>query len=420
MLVQDQTVIQTQQLNLRQLNSLALLAASSADLVEQLETVAWNHPLLTVRRPQPAQSGTYEEWMQPAQTLRETLEQYLTRQLNELSLSKVQVAVVQALIARLDQHGYLAASSDALAASLGVDASCVARAVKILQSLDPPGIGARSAQENLLIQIKRNPQAPKEAAPLITEHADELANHHYRRILAQMQMTPERFEQVMMFLRQLSPRPDSRFFTATATQYVVPEVAVDFVAGEPQVTLIKQNQPVLIFDCSDLHGQGELTGNAEVKKYLTTELAEYKALNRALRERGSTVLTIAQIIVTKQVAFIRDGAALAPLTIVEIANQLALNSSTVSRAISGKYLRVNQQVIALRSLLSHDIGNHQSQAGALQLMATIVAQEDVRQPLTDDAISQQLAAQGFHISRRTVAKYRHQLGILGSTKRRLS
>ncbi|MBK9018513.1 MAG: RNA polymerase factor sigma-54 [Sulfuritalea sp.] len=359
------------------------------------------------------------------QTASTSLREHLGPQVAMTQLPDRERALVGFLIEALDDDGYLTQSLEELV-DLLVNEDDELRetlleelgiALRHLQNLDPPGIGARNAQECLTLQLKCLPDsAPRKLALAIVDgHLDLLAARDFARIRKLLGCDDDELRTAQTLIRSLNPRPGAQYAT-TDTRYVVPDVAVRKVNDKWVVSLNRDAMPRLRInrlyaDILQRHrgGNGSSAG-------LASQLQEAKWLIKNVQQRFDTILRVSQAIVDRQRAFFDHGeVAMRPLTLREIAETVSLHESTISRVTTQKYLASPRGIFELKyffgSHVATDTGGAASSTAIRALIKQLVGAEDGKKPLSDARLAEILGEQGIVVARRTVAKYRELLGI---------
>lgn len=352
-----------------------------------------------------------------------TLHQYLHDQLRLLPLSPPVQRVARFLVDSLDENGYLTLDLEEAGRACGQPVAVVREAVRVVQGLDPPGVGARSLEECLLIQWEvvgdGNPLVPV----LIREHLADVAAGRFQRIARALGTTPAQVRAAVVALRALDPKPGRRFAGRDPVPYIYPDVTVQR-AGPEWVVLVNEPpraRPIVSPAYRGLLAAG--TGlDPETRSFLERKLRSALWLLKCLEQRRVTLRRVVEGIVEWQQGFFEKGPRfLRPLTLRQLAETLGTHESTVSRAIAGKYMQTPRGLFPIKYFFARGV---ESDTGGLSaecirsLIADLVAAEDPGKPLSDQEIADALARQGIHISRRTVAKYRVEAGIPSSAHRR--
>ncbi|TXF12870.1 RNA polymerase factor sigma-54 [Pelomicrobium methylotrophicum] len=356
-----------------------------------------------------------------------TLRDHLNWQLTLTQLSERDRKLTQLLIDALDDDGYLTQDLDELLAllppELGVERDELVIALKHLQNLDPPGVGARNLKECLLLQLKALPEDTpyvKQALAVVENHLEALAARDYNKLKRALGCDEQCLKQVQMLITRLNPRPGSDFAQVEA-RYVVPDVIVKKVKGAWVASLNPEAMPRLRINrmYADI-----LSRNRDAShQQLTAQLQEAKWLIKNVQQRFDTILRVAQAIVDRQRHFFEHGeVAMRPLVLREIAETLGLHESTVSRVTSQKYMLTPRGTFELKyffgSHVQTEAGGACSATAIRALIKQLVSAEDSRRPLSDSQISEILGQQGIMVARRTVAKYRESLQILPANLRK--
>ena len=345
-----------------------------------------------------------------------SLRDHLGTQLAMMPLSERDRSLVRLLIEALDDDGYLAQSLeelvDMLPLELEVDLDELQIALKHLQNFDPPGIGARSASECLALQLANLPasKARDLALKLVRNHLDQLAARDYVRLRKAVACSEDELREAQALIRSLNPRPGAQYSPAE-TRYVIPDVVVRKVRGQWTASLNAEAMPRLRINrlyANILQGQ---RGSG-----LASQLQEAKWLIKNVQQRFETIQRVSQAIVDRQRQFFEHGeVAMRPLTLREIADQLGLHESTISRVTTQKYMASPRGVYELKyffgSHVATEAGGAASSTAIRALIKQLVGAEDGKKPLSDAQLADILGQQGIVVARRTVAKYREALNI---------
>lgn len=375
-----------------------------------------------VQERDPEASERHERLVQSL-TRSESLAEHLLAQLSYLSLSAEDRAIATILIGSLNGDGYLNVTLGELAETTGYSIADIERVLQTLQELDPPGVGARDLRECLLLQLRRSGRADSVEAAIVRDHLDDLAARKYGEIARRLGISVAEVHRAAEAIAALEPKP-GRPFGAEPPGYVTPEVV--FVPTEDGYTaqLRRDRQPRLRLrrDYRQMLENPETP--EETRRYLREKLRSGDALIRSIEERQQTLLAIANEIARRQHGFFEQGpAGLVPMTMAEIGAALGLHEATVSRAVNGKYAETPHGVVELRRFFTSGFasldGGAVSNETVKEAIARMIAEEDARAPLSDLDIARKLAEQGIRIARRTVAKYREELGLPASHQRRV-
>ena len=351
----------------------------------------------------------------------ESLYEYLRRQLDMDRMSAPLSLAVDCVLSGLNDNGYLDESTEELMLRSGQTKEDVLRAERLVRALEPAGVGARSLSECLEIQLERNGETGL-ALTLVRNHLEDIAQAHYHRISKVTGASREEIQQACKQIRELDPRPGSWFAAREAPGYIVPDLLVTEENGELIITSGDDFLPTLRIS-SYYQKLMKETDEREVQDYLTDKVRQAGWIIKSIEQRRSTLLSCAQVIVARQEQFFRHGAGnLQPLTLSDVAAEVEVHESTVSRAIKDKYIQCVQGVYPMSHFfsraLSSDSGESVSAEKVKTIIRTLIAEENKSKPLSDQRICDLLTAQGMNVSRRTVAKYRDELGIPSATGRK--
>lgn len=349
----------------------------------------------------------------------ESLSAFLRDQLERLRLDKPLLALSEYLAELVDDDGYLTQEDLDSLSDLGVPQTLADQALETLQSLEPAGVGARSLSECLLLQLRRMEDVPSFVPAIVERFLSELSRKHYGPISRELGITQAEITAAEQIISLLEPHPGSAFQPAEPTVYVRPDVFVVELDGKLQVILNEYYLPRITVSpyYEKLFKESE---DAETRKYLHQKLQQAKWLLNSLDRRGSTVFRCAEAILNAQLPFFRgETTELAPMNLSALAESLELHPSTVSRAVRDKYLQCRQGTFPLRYFFSRAVGQEAvSRQAVKQRLAVLIRDEDPRHPLSDQTLCKILRGDGVDIARRTVAKYREELGIGSSTVRK--
>jgi RNA polymerase sigma-54 factor len=352
----------------------------------------------------------------------ETLAQHLEKQLGRLALDPVQRRVATLLVGNLDEDGYLAASPEEVADEAGAETAEVIEMLHLLQTLDPPGVGARDLAECLRLQLARRGEAQGAAARIVDRHLDLLGRKKFAELASALRVPPEEVRRAAALIASLNPKP-GRVFSGEAAQALAPDVVIEKVGDDFVVSLVRDSVPHLRISRTYRDLLGAAAGTAEVRGYLRDKIRGGKFLIKSIQQRQQTILAIARVVAERQRAFLAEGvSALVPMTMSQVAEAVGVHETTVSRAIAGKTVATPQGVFEMKFFFT---GGYRAADGAAvsstsvkDVIAALIRGEDPHQPLSDQQIVAGLGEQGLAVARRTVAKYREALGILPSHLRK--
>ena len=349
----------------------------------------------------------------------ESFAEYLEGQLGTIPYLEPRLReLCRYLIGCLNSAGYLDCPLAELAEEVRVPLFELEQALLAIQTLDPPGVGARDLSECLLLQLAQGTHFTEENIHLLRAGLPLLAEEDWDGLARLLGVSREQAKRDAAVIRSLNPIPSRGFASAERPVYLVPEATVSCRDGEVIIEMERGSQPKVELNqyyCS-LLGSGE----GETRDYLRRMMAEANELISGLQSREKTLRQILGAIVKGQRDFFLKGAALAPLTMQQVAEELGLSTSTVSRAVKDKYLSFQGRSLALRSFFVAALptGEGVSPQTAREHIRRFIAAEDPASPLSDEALREALGNLGINASRRTVAKYRGEMGIPSSAQRK--
>lgn len=352
----------------------------------------------------------------------ETLAAHLENQFGRLALDPVQRRIAALLIGNLDENGYLAATPEEVADEAGAETAEAIEMLHVLQTMDPPGVGARDLSESLSLQLDRLGQGQSPAKRIVREHLDLLGRKKFSDIASALGLTQEQVREAGALIARLNPKP-GRAFAGEAAQVLAPDVIIEKVGDEYEVSLVRDNVPHLRISRTYRDLLGESGGAPEVRGYLRDKIRGGKFLIKSIQQRQQTILAIAREIAARQRPFLEEGvAALVPMTMAQVAEAVGVHETTVSRAIAGKTVATPQGVFEMKFFFTTGYvtaeGAEVSNTSVKDAIAALIRAEDPRKPLSDQQIMDKLKASGLPVARRTVAKYREALGFLPSHLRK--
>lgn len=374
------------------------------------------------------QSETNMEFLEKVPVTRGTLAESLMEQLHFLNLPAEHMAIAEFLVGSIDDSGWLATSIEDVAEALGRPVEDVEKVLLVVQALEPAGVGARSLRECLLIQLEA--RAERDTLPwrIIHDHFDHLVNRRFPEISRQLKCTAEEVQAAADVIATLNPRP-GLLVSSEEPRYVTPDLLVDRVDEEYIVVLNDRHLPRLRISTAyegvlrDKKKSEMNSDETKTREYIQGKLNSARWLIQTIEQRRKTMIKVMSCIIREQRDFFDKGIAfLRPLTLQQVARQIDMHESTVSRVCSGKYVQTPRGVFELKfffsSGLETDGGEDVSARAAKNTIKTLIDEEDKRNPLSDDAIAKKLHENGLRIARRTVAKYREQLNVLPARFRR--
>ncbi|MEG7334976.1 RNA polymerase factor sigma-54 [Bacillus sp. 0102A] len=412
--------------------AITLLGYHSAELAEYIDELSLENPLIERKEtdtPPLSYHKTNKNRMNPQEAglqlsdPQKTLQDVLKQQSLDMNLTNSEKKIFNYLIHSLDSNGYLEEEVEEAARRLSVSAKEAEAVLAKLQSLEPAGIGARSLQECILLQLQRLPDRNEQAEMLVSAHFDAFAQKNWKALSKETGIPLHTIQDISDDIAALHPRPGLLFARPEQDMYIEPDIFISVKSGHiaaelntrsfPEIELHSQYRPLLSSgSCQD------------TASYLSAKYQEWRWLSRALRQRKQTITRIVNELITRQREFFLKGrSAMKPLTLREIADCLSLHESTVSRAIKGKTLQTPYGLFEMKLFFSAKAeasGDGDASNYAVKThLEDLINQEDKTKPFSDQKIADLLYEQhGIQISRRTVAKYRDQMSIPSSAARK--
>lgn len=377
-----------------------------------------------------AQRSSAEPWTKEALERRQhffdsqvqvkTLQEHMLEQLLTASWPKHEARIAAEIIGNLDEQGYFRTDPEDVAYATGSDALEVERILEKVQEFDPPGIAARNLGECLFLQLKRQGRQYSTEARIVRHHLEELGRKKIPEIAAALDIPVQEVQQAAGAIADLDPRP-GRAFSSEPEQIVIPEIIVERDGDDYAVRLNGDEIPVLRI--ADSY-KDMLTGTTrEVRDYLRDKIKGGKFFIKSIQQRQQTLMNIGREIVARQREFFDNGPSqLRPMTMSQVADAVGVHETTVSRAASGKYIATPQGIFEIKYFFTHGYTNSDGEAvsneSVRQAIIALLKDENPQRPFSDQDIVKLLKDRGLAVARRTVAKYRDQLGILPSHLRK--
>jgi RNA polymerase sigma-54 factor len=432
---------------------LSILAMPVAELQVLVEAELLENPVLELEEPEesPAEAEeerAWDEWLDRYEELDsaepvvprdpnaedvdtdqfvggvETFDDHLLGQIGMLELDEETARAARAIVGSLDDDGFLCVGLTEIADIASVDCDAVERALRVVQQLDPPGVGARSLVEAMQIQLDYLGLDEPVLLRMVKEHLDDVAANHFRKIARSLRIGEDEVRRLVAILRGLNPRPAGAFSPGPSPGYIVPDVTIRRFGDEWLVTPNSDAVPPLRVSSRYRGMLREGSGaDKETVRYLKDKIRSAESFIRNVDRRRDTVSRIAQIVLEVQGEFFEDGRGpLRPLRLEDVAVEIGVHLSTVSRGVTGKYMSTPYGMYELKHFFS---GGYRTSSG-LDVAATSVKSrikdmltaEDPLRPVSDQRLAEMLSQEGIPVARRTVAKYREEMGIEPSWARK--
>jgi RNA polymerase sigma-54 factor len=352
----------------------------------------------------------------------ETLQQHLLDQVYSSDLKPEDRTIAELIIGNIDDHGFLQNAPEDIANNTGMDVSDIHRILDHVHTFHPVGVGSRDLRECLLIQLKRLGKEQSLEYRIVDRFIDDLGKRRFPEIARRLNTTPEQVQRAANFIATLDPKP-GQIFTPDPNNYVLPDVTVEKIGSDWQISLNGEQIPHLRISNTYKDLMSSDRSKDEVRDYIREKIRSGKFLIKSIHQRQQTISNIAHRIVDRQREFLEFGpSALKPMTMVQIADEVGVHETTVSRAISGKYMATPHGVFEMKYFFTPGYqtagGESMSNTSVKGMIADLVKEEDPKCPLSDKEIVELLSKKGIPIARRTVAKYRSELNILPSNMRK--
>ena len=365
-----------------------------------------------------------------------SLQEYLMEQLGYRNLSEQERQVAEFLVGSIDEDGYLRRDlesvGDDIAFTLGIEVPVerLESLLSIIHQLEPAGIGARSLQECLLLQMaQRRMDSPSKrlAHKIITSYFDEFVKKHYEKLMSRLGVDEDTFRDAIDEIKHLSPKPGNLYSEGgiDTTPYIIPDFRLDYHDGHFDLSLNSYNIPEVKINRRYVDMIREMVSadgtvsenNREAIQFVKSKIDSAKWFISAIKQRHDTLMRTMQEILSFQQEYFKDGdkSKLRPMILKDIADRTGLDVSTISRVVNSKYVQTHFGIILLKSLFSEAMqtenGEIVSSYEIKNLLQQCIDEEDKRHPLTDETLMNILNAKGYCIARRTVAKYREMMDI---------
>lgn len=361
---------------------------------------------------------SFEQFLSRSESLTEHLEWQLRLQQIEEQVEDAAVSI----IGNLDSDGRLNATNEEIAELSGCDVETVENARQIVLRLEPVGCGARDVKECLLVQLEANGEADSLAAELVRNHLEDLQPHRLQHLSKDTGVDVHALNEEINKIRILDPYPGRRY-SSDEPIYVAPEVYIEKVEEDYVIYFTDDGSPRLRISQTYQQLLGEQDTNKETKDFIKEKVRSAVDLLRNIEHRRQTIYRVVECIVDRQREFLDHGVEhLKPMMLKDVAEDIGMHLSTISRVVNRKYAHTPQGVIELRRFFSEGMLNEDGEEVSTRILKLkikkMIEDEDTKKPLTDDEIAKILSKEGVKLSRRTVAKYRDQMQIPGSRERK--
>lgn len=437
-------LFQHQQLKLQMTQQLSqaitILQYSTMELNAYLEAKQLENPLIQLeppkqdphhqREPHTFKRNTVNhentvDWYEYVSVPKKSLADALTVQLNLKSLTSLDRKIMEELIYSLDDNGYLRIDEESFVQIHGLEVVQLEKYINRLQELEPAGIGARSLKECIALQLQRKADVPPLVTVIVGKHFQDFAEKKWKAIAKDLSVELKDIQQVADYIQHCNPRPGSKYSQHIA-EYIIPELVVNVIDGHTVAVSLYDGTTINVTYNEEYTDFLKHHRDKEVQSYLQEKEQDFQWLLQSLRQRKQTILKVGKMLAEKQKAFFLKGpSAIQPLTLKQVADEIDVHESTISRAVKGKYMQTPYGIYELKYFFTSAIksvkledSESASATSVKNELQKLIDEEDKKKPLSDQKIVNLLLDKGYDVSRRTIAKYRDQLGIASSTMRK--
>lgn len=452
-------VKQTQTLSQRMIQSAEILQMTSQELNTYINELALENPVIDIVEPPTAEeqreSIEQQEWLNSFNEENyylyqrqnndddydfksswnintddgETLQDYLWSQLITENFTDQETEIIKFMLECLDNKGYLEESIETIASYFGTDTEIVEDLLSDLQALDPSGVCARTLEECLKLQLERRNMLTPVLESIIDNCLEMVAKNQIPAIARKLRLSPTETAGYCQIIKSLNPKPGVSFSSRDQLRYIIPDVTIVKFKDHFDILLNESMYPTIELN-SYYRQMNQNPESSELKEYLGNKIRQAEWVKQCVTQRGKTLMQVSRAILEHQEEFFTFGPAhLNPLRLADIAQELDIHESTVSRAVSKKYLQCSWGVYPMNFFFSRSVavqGSGSSENGAQSVTAAdikrvlreIIEEENKKKPYSDRLLGEKLAERGISISRRTVAKYREEEGIADASGRK--
>ncbi|MBU5256663.1 RNA polymerase factor sigma-54 [Tissierella praeacuta] len=351
-----------------------------------------------------------------------TLKEHLMSQLRFIPLENKEYKIGENIIQNIDENGYLSASTEEIAKFMKCGKEEVEIILDIIQTFEPSGVGARNLKECLAIQVKNKMDANHYIITIIEDYLEDLGYNRIQKISKELNLDLKEVQEACDYIKRLEPKPGSSFRSDSEDiRYIIPDAEIQLIDGEFVVILNDVTGPRLNIN-NYYKGLMKSGGDKKTADFLNEKFNSAMWIIRSIEQRRNTIKRVIESILKFQKNFFIEGEiALKPLTLKDIADDIDMHESTISRATNGKYVQTPRGLFELKYFFSSGILGDEGDVSSTSIkvkLKDIIDNEDTKKPYSDQKISELLKMQGINISRRTVAKYRDELCIPSSSMRR--
>ncbi|RGK71656.1 RNA polymerase factor sigma-54 [Enterocloster bolteae] len=452
-------VKQTQTLSQRMIQSAEILQMTSQELNTYINELALENPVIDIVEPPTAEeqreSIEQQEWLNSFNEENyylyqrqnndddydfksswnintddgETLQDYLWSQLITENFTDQETEIIKFMLECLDNKGYLEESTETIASYFGTDTEIVEDLLSNLQALDPSGVCARTLEECLKLQLERRDILTPVLESIIDNCLEMVAKNQIPAIARKLRLSPTETAGYCQIIKSLNPKPGVSFSSRDQLRYIIPDVTIVKFKDHFDILLNESMYPTIELN-SYYRQMNQNPESSELKEYLGNKIRQAEWVKQCVTQRGKTLMQVSRAILEHQEEFFTFGPAhLNPLRLADIAQELDIHESTVSRAVSKKYLQCSWGVYPMNFFFSRSVAVQESSssesgtqsvtaADIKRVLREIIEEENKKKPYSDRLLGEKLAERGISISRRTVAKYREEEGIADASGRK--
>ena len=352
-----------------------------------------------------------------------SLKEFLKEQLLEININKVNKAICEYLIENIDEKGYFDSTIENISLELNIDIQQAKDALEILQTLEPTGVGARDLKECLKIQLHKKGNIDENLYSIIDNYLEYVGDHKFTNIAKALSINVNEVQALCDVIRSLEPKPGRGYFTGESTEYIVPDAFITKIDDEYVIFMNDEAVPRLKINSTYkniiMHENDKDTVN-----YVKDKINSAMFLISSIERRKSTIYKILEKILETQKDYFDLGSNyLKPMTIKNVADSIGVHESTASRAIKGKYISTELGIVLIKKLFTTGLSTATSEEDIStkrikNRIEELICKENKKFPLSDQKLCELLNEDGVNVARRTVSKYREQLGMLSSNKRK--
>ena len=352
-----------------------------------------------------------------------TLVEHLMFQLQFAPLCEAQRKTGKYIIESLDDNGYLTQSRQELAAGLGLEPGKIEKVLDVIHTFDPAGVGAEDLSECLIVQLAAQDRLTELKQRVISDFLEDMASNRLAVIARKLGTETEQIQKIADEIRTLDPKPGRAFASQDETRYITPDVFVEKEDGEYHVIINEGSVPHLMVSSYYRQVLRESANDRNLAEYLNDRINTANWLIKSIEQRKQTIYNVVSAVVRHQRDFFEYGPKhIKPMTLRQIAEDVGIHESTVSRSINGKYMQSPRGVFEIKYFFTSGVsaggGEGMSSNAVKSIIREMVEKEDSKKPCSDQYMADRMQADGINISRRTVAKYREEMGIPSSQKRK--